>query len=693
MESLKSQILRGISEIAESKIDELSELWKKLFEPDIGETHMRKLLDHVDAFFTDIITETQNREDDIKQRIQNLNRERQDLKRLLKEDAGAVPDENVPLHTLQMNIDNSLFELREKLQARREEISFLLGEQEKLCNELEEPSRSLHHDPLPSETEMEEFRQYLDRLNDEKYNRFGKMMELRDNIKNIVARLEITLKEYDCNLITNNDMKPTLHNIEKLEHLFEVLSSQYEKMKYQIGDMRSRLSQLWKYLEVSEDQRMVYENYTEVTQSNYDELLAEVQRCEQIKKENIRSFIEKIREEIELYWDKCLKSDTERLRFPSFTVNTYNEDVLELHEDELRDLKMFYEDNEAIFKIIQERQELWEQMEMLQNKEADPKRYNNRGGQLLKEEKERKMLAMKLPKIETKLIEMVEKFEEQHGRPFTVYGKRVQDIIEQDYETKRQEKLTKSGKKIQATPAKTPYRSNMTTVRTPLTIEQTIINRTAMKTTGGKLRITSAKSHMVLSTTASSTASAASVRTENGKRRMIPTKQCGPQAKRKLLGAFVSPNNVLRQLNGNSSRKPPQTKAPSKNASLKVYNVGSCIKRRSRKSIGKKKRSSIYKKSRPVPEIHVASSDENVPERETTSYEGFENYVKQSRNVVRSSEVVRPQHLAVNHYGFASPVVRKPATPGSKRRIATPSASTPTQRGLQPKELEFSMIL
>jgi hypothetical protein len=56
-----------------------------------------------------------------------------DLKRLLKEDANDVSTSNVPLHTLQMNIDESLKVLREKLRCRREEIHLLLREQELLC--------------------------------------------------------------------------------------------------------------------------------------------------------------------------------------------------------------------------------------------------------------------------------------------------------------------------------------------------------------------------------------------------------------------------------------------------------------------------------------------------------------------------------------------------------------------------------
>lgn len=122
-----------------------------MFEPEIGEDHMKLLLDHVDAFFTDIIVETKDRETTIQDRIESkfsiilharkilifqstdLRKERQNLKRLLKEDANEVNTSNVPLYTLQNNIDESLKDLRKKLQSRRDEIQSLLAEQEGVC--------------------------------------------------------------------------------------------------------------------------------------------------------------------------------------------------------------------------------------------------------------------------------------------------------------------------------------------------------------------------------------------------------------------------------------------------------------------------------------------------------------------------------------------------------------------------------
>lgn len=66
---IRPKVIQGISEIAKKKIDVLSGIWKRLFEPEIGDEHMNMLIEHVEAFFTDIIVETQNREVAIRDRI------------------------------------------------------------------------------------------------------------------------------------------------------------------------------------------------------------------------------------------------------------------------------------------------------------------------------------------------------------------------------------------------------------------------------------------------------------------------------------------------------------------------------------------------------------------------------------------------------------------------------------------------
>lgn len=65
----RPKVIQGICEVATRKIDILSEIWNRLFEPEIGDEHMNMLIKHVEDFFTEIIVETQNREKAIRDRI------------------------------------------------------------------------------------------------------------------------------------------------------------------------------------------------------------------------------------------------------------------------------------------------------------------------------------------------------------------------------------------------------------------------------------------------------------------------------------------------------------------------------------------------------------------------------------------------------------------------------------------------
>ncbi|XP_033255180.1 protein regulator of cytokinesis 1-like [Drosophila miranda] len=131
---------------------------------------------------------------------------------------------------------------------------------------------------------------------------------------------------------------------------------------------------------------------TENTQRTYDILHSELQRCQALRSQNLKTFIEQLRVEISKWWDLTLKSQQERKRFSNYYYKYYNEDLLELHELELDDLKSFYTCNKEIFDLYESRAELWSRMQALEAKANEPNRFNNRGGQFLKEEKERKVL-------------------------------------------------------------------------------------------------------------------------------------------------------------------------------------------------------------------------------------------------------------------------------------------------------------
>jgi t-SNARE complex subunit (syntaxin) len=126
-------VIRDVGIISHKRINRLISLWQECFEEKITMEHMTKIISHVEAFYADIIGETENRKEAIMERIESFKEERENLRRLLKEDVDDVSEDNVPLFCLQNQIDESLKTLREKLHRRREQINSFLDEQDKLC--------------------------------------------------------------------------------------------------------------------------------------------------------------------------------------------------------------------------------------------------------------------------------------------------------------------------------------------------------------------------------------------------------------------------------------------------------------------------------------------------------------------------------------------------------------------------------
>ena len=77
---------------------------------------------------------------------------------------------------------------------------------------------------------------------------------------------------------------------------------------------------------------------------------------------------------------------------------------------------------------------MWEKWEEMECKESDPNRFDNRGGKLLKEEKERKKISRDLPKCEEAIVKEISTWENDTGRIFTVYGHKFSDYLNQQKE-------------------------------------------------------------------------------------------------------------------------------------------------------------------------------------------------------------------------------------------------------------------
>lgn len=621
LEEVEQNVIEQSQEIVVSSVRRIRDLWVEIFDEQICQDHMSRLPEHIQTFFDEVFEESENRKAKILQTIDGLRREAANLKRLLNEDTidGTGEQPGMPLHMVQIALDRSLEKMREKLKHRHELIDEYMFEQETLCEELGEVQRVLVRDPLPSEATMCEFRTYLDNLRAEKLQRFDDIAAMRRDIKIMMSHLGIvpqTDREQD--LVNELNFPPTRANLLDLRSLHDQVGSWYDDLKENIDRVRNKLQNLWAVLAVSPSLVKKYAKYNEYTQATYDKLFEELDRCETLRRENIQTFIDQTRVEIVHWWDKCLKSNEERSRFSTFKSEVYNEDLLTLHEMELSDLKEFYRTNETIFQLVEQRREMWDKMILLEQKSSDPSRYNNRGGKLLEEEKERKRISIQLPKIESRLLDACKLYEEENKRKFTIYGESLEEIIHEKWKKREEGKVMLSSARKKANMATPTAQQNRTAAlaRTPRTAE-TMLKHTSI---ASRTKLTVASESMKHSASKQQLSTA-------GLKRKMPSPKAGV-VKRSLLKDLNSPRAFVKPgAPPSASKSRLMPKSPGRIPTIKVYDTKNGTKRRSRRKSQNKHRRSTSKN---IPDIVVTSSSNSTIQSESVSYEHFENFFEQN---------------------------------------------------------------
>lgn len=135
-------------------------------------------------------------------------------------------------------------------------------------------------------------------------------------------------------------------NLKSLREELKSWRQQRDSIKHDCKHMLDKLESLWDCLEVASPMRSKYRNLASVyRQSSLDEIGNELKRCKNLKQENIKLFVDKLRLQIVAAWDKIHRSEAERNKFTYFASEVYTEDLLELHEMELQECKHFYETN------------------------------------------------------------------------------------------------------------------------------------------------------------------------------------------------------------------------------------------------------------------------------------------------------------------------------------------------------------
>ncbi|KAL6106603.1 prc1 [Pungitius sinensis] len=343
---------------------------------------------------------------------------------------------------------------------RMEELKGLVSKDRELCAIMCTTPFCIDTDSIPSLKQLEAYHAYMDDLTKEKEHRHDEFVSVK---KEIIAFMEDLERHpetsFEMDVICEDEEEFCLSNdnIAALKLLLSQLQRHKAENEQCCSAFRSKIQELWERLQIPQEEREAFsEHMVKTKKRNMEALQAEVQRLELLKMQSMKTVIETIRAEIALFWDKCFYSEEQRQLFVPYNDDDFTEELLNLHEAEIRTLKMCYEGHRELLDGVTKWQENWTLYMELDKRANDPSRFNNRGGNLLKEEKQRADLQKSLPKLEKSLKGQIDAWVEEHGKEFLVNGQKFLDYVQQQWdhhhaekEKEKQERQMKKTKQIQ----------------------------------------------------------------------------------------------------------------------------------------------------------------------------------------------------------------------------------------------------
>ncbi|XP_008410251.1 protein regulator of cytokinesis 1-like [Poecilia reticulata] len=429
-------------------------------------------------------------EEDLKQRLLKSIESCQKELSLLCSELQLPPfkeEEGCTILQMEKNCRTRLEVMKEQKTQRMEDLKGLVAKDRELCDIMCTTPFSIDQHAVPSVKQLEAYRTYLDVLTKEKEHRHDEFVGTKKKIVACMNDLEKSPEtSFEMDVMCEDEEAFCLSddNITALKLLLSQLQERKTENELLCSSFRTKIQELWERLQVPQEERESFsEHMLGSRKKNVEALQAEVLRLELLKMHSMKSFIEAIRAEIAVLWKKCFYSDEQQRAFFAFFDDDFTGELLNLHEDEVRYLKKYHEDHKELFEGVTKWQDNWDLYLELDRKANDPSRFTNRGGNLLKEEKQRTELQKSLPKLEKVLKAQIDSWEEEHGKEFLVNGQKFLEYVQQQWkehhEKKEKEKLERQMKKTKQTQEDMLYGTMM---RTPTK------RRIAGTPTPGKMR-------------------------------------------------------------------------------------------------------------------------------------------------------------------------------------------------------------
>jgi len=349
------------------------------------------------------------------------------------------PDSNLSLLKLQHAVRAEARKLEAMKEERMREVLKLKSIDEELCNKLCMDPYYISSTTVPTTAQLDGVKDHIKRMEEEKFDREERFINLKEAILRLYTELEeepesdmereIACEDTERFILSSTNLSQAADILKVLENQVKTNQKRHMEMVEKISSLYERLR-----LDVSDKYKFLSVNQGH-GKSVLTELQFEVDRLEELKKANIEQFIVNLRNELHEIWDRCFFSENQKNSFQALHSIDFTEELLEQHEAELEKMKEYLELNRELFVKVERRQEIWSKFMELERKAKDPSRLMNaRGTALLEEEKERNKVNKTLPRVEQELHELIQQWEEEHGRDFRVRGVSFAAFIEEQKE-------------------------------------------------------------------------------------------------------------------------------------------------------------------------------------------------------------------------------------------------------------------
>lgn len=295
----------------------------------------------------------------------------------------------------------------------------------------EDPPVPLFATSIPSEAELIGLRSKLMEREKILHTRKVEFDSLKDLIDRLCHDLDYEPRcEQERALIGSTRAHFALSdaNMTALFDLHRHLVQQYSREEARVESLRARLGQLYERLCVPQSERDSFLARLAGKCSAKARLLeCEIGHYEQVKGRNMRQFIESVRADLVALFEPCRVTHFDHSLLDS---QDYSEHLLVRLEAQLAGLKRFALVFEPVFLKLAEWQECLRRIKDLEKRSTDPNRFNNRGGALLQNERDRKVLGKKLPRLEKEIRSLVSFAEAKEKIRFDSYGLEMGRLFE-----------------------------------------------------------------------------------------------------------------------------------------------------------------------------------------------------------------------------------------------------------------------